>query len=345
MTMKNDTYEFVRNTGRDRYFAARDREIEMLQDSSGNIKKELADYIDHCPVCGSIDFDLFFKKQGFSFNCCSNEDCKHTFANPQIKEDALYEAYRGRGGESKTANDLWIEVLLSEENRKYDTGKFNLGLDEIEKNLDSLESKSLLDIGCSIGHFLLVARDRGWDTVGLELNEKAVDYARNVKNLDVRTQLLGDAGFSPNSFDAITMWGVIEHLKKPGDVINDCYKLLKPGGILLTFCPNALSLVCRVLREKAATFDGRNHPSYFSPRSIKYLMAKSGLTNVAMTFAQPDLDAVMNYIEGRDPYIKTNALATPLTKFVSGETKDKINEYILAFELGYKMMTVNKKIV
>jgi cyclopropane fatty-acyl-phospholipid synthase-like methyltransferase len=41
----------------------------------------------------------------------------------------------------------------------------------------------LLDIGCAMGHFLLAAREAGWQVVGVELSKRQADYARNVFNL------------------------------------------------------------------------------------------------------------------------------------------------------------------
>ncbi|SHK37299.1 Methyltransferase domain-containing protein [Desulfatibacillum alkenivorans DSM 16219] len=342
------TYDFVQQTGRDKYFAARDREIALLSDGAGGIKPEFAEPVEKCPVCGCGQSELWFKKQGFEFRRCKNTSvCGHIFGNPQINEDALNDCYRGagEGGECAevSANDLWIEVLLSQANASYDKGKYQRGIDAMQTALGTDKPGRVLDIGCSIGHFLALAKEAGWDAVGLELNEKAVAYATKELGLDVRPQLLDEAGFPPESFDVVTLWGVIEHLKRPVEVISQIAEILKPGGILLTFCPNGASMVCRVLREHAATFDGRNHPSYFTPQSIKYVMEQSGLENIAISFHQPDLDAVLNYLEGRDPYLRDEQEKGPLHAFFSGENRPKAEDFIRENGYGYKMMTLNRK--
>lgn len=347
---KLSTYDFVRETGRDRYFAARDREIAMLQNPAGGIRTEFAEAVTSCPVCGLKEFEFLFEKQGFQImRCAHTERCGHVFANPQISEEALMEAYRGHAGNGEerepSANDLWIEVLLSEANQQYDKTKYQRGLVAMEDALRTCTEglRKVLDIGCSVGHFLAACRDKGWKTIGLELNQKAIVHARDVLGLDVRAELLNEADLPDASFDAVTLWGVIEHLKCPVETLKEIVRVLKPGGALLTFCPNAASLVCRVLRAQAATFDGRNHPSYFTPRSIRLAMELAGLETVAVTFHQPDLDAVLNYLEGRDPYIRTSDKPTPLTDFFSGPMRDVAEEFILKHGFGYKMMTINRK--
>ena len=343
------TYDFVSATGRDVYYRAREREIAMLQDQNGGIEAEFAEPVSSCPVCGQTGFELLFMKQGFQIvRCPDTEGCGHVFANPQIKEEALMNAYRGQGGpdsDQTSANDLWIEVLLSEANQDYDRGKYLSGLNSLEEALPvSAAPRSVLDIGCSIGHFLKLAQEKGWQAIGLELNEKAVNHARNVLKLDVRTQLLDEAGFAPESFDAVTLWGVMEHLKRPLEVLNQVHRILKPGGVLLTFCPNAASLVCRVLKDRAATFDGRNHPSYFTPTSLRRLMTQARFETLKMTFHQADLDAVLNYVEGRDPYVRNTEAIGPFREFFSGLKKDEAERFILENGYGYKMMSLNRKV-
>jgi SAM-dependent methyltransferase len=342
-----NTYDFYINTKRDKFFEAHEAEIERLRGDDGNIKSEFAEPVEACPVCGGQKNKTVFHKQGFAFKqCTESSQCDHVYADPQINEDALAEAYRGGGLDAEmTASDIWMEVLLSQANQDYDRMKYARGVKAIESALGpgAPASKKLLDVGCSVGVFLDVARSMGWDTIGLELNQKAVGHACQTLGLDVRCQTLEQAGFPENHFDAVTLWGVIEHLKQPVGVLKEIHRVLKPGGVLLTFCPNAASLVCRMLREQAATFDGHDHPSNFTPTSIKLAMELSGFNNLAISFHQPDMDALINYTEGRDPYYKGAEVESPLKDYFQGEKRELAEAFLLKFGLGYKMMTVNIK--
>ena len=53
---------FDRDTGRDLYFEARERELEALAPTR---------HVD-CPVCGSAEYEALFVKQGFTFVRCAS---------------------------------------------------------------------------------------------------------------------------------------------------------------------------------------------------------------------------------------------------------------------------------
>src|SRR5207249_5661591 len=74
-------------TGRDRYFEARDAELAQLLDpETGRLAERLAQTID-CPLCGSATHTPLFEKQGFSFVRC--RECRLVFVNPQVREDVV----------------------------------------------------------------------------------------------------------------------------------------------------------------------------------------------------------------------------------------------------------------
>lgn len=335
---KKSTYDFYRNTKRDLFFKLHDEEISKLIDYEGNIKNEYSEPIPSCPICNEKRFEFQFKKQGFTFKKCIN--CNHIYVDPQINEKALTVSYTG-GKES--ASDVWMDVLLSSDNQHYDLKKYNVGLDLIKNFLSrNVRSPNILDIGCSIGLFLNEAKKRKWNCYGLELNTRAVDHAKNKFNLDVRRKLLTNSAFSDKFFDVITMWGVIEHLKDPVSVLKIVKKKLKKGGIFLTFCPNAMSLVCRVIQSKATCFDGHDHPQNFSPTSIKYLLNKIGFKNLFLKTYQPDLDPVLNHISGLHPYIKDNTDKKAIN--LLPKERSNIESFLSKNQLGYKMMTVSKNL-
>src|SRR5262249_44992987 len=73
----------------------------------------------------------------------------------------------------------------------------------------------LLEVGCAGGYFLQAARDRGWQPVGIEISEVAADYARQTLGLDVRTGTLETVSLEPESFDAVFLGDVLEHVPDP----------------------------------------------------------------------------------------------------------------------------------
>jgi SAM-dependent methyltransferase len=133
---------------------------------------------------------------------------------------------------------------------------------------------TLLDLGCWVGFLLAEARERGWETVGIEPSSFASEYARERLSLDVRSGDLFTAPLPEGHFDAVVMGDVLEHLTRTGDALDRVASLLAPGGVLVLLLPDAGSRVARLLgkrwwsvipthihyftRESAATMIGRH---------------------------------------------------------------------------------------
>lgn len=97
--------------------------------------------------------------------------------------------------------------------------------------------QQLLDVGCGNGAFLLRARSAGWDVMGVDLDPKAVESARQ-RGLDVRRGGAEALAYVNEKYDVITLAHVIEHVHDPNRLLRDCFRLLKPGGRLWIETPN-----------------------------------------------------------------------------------------------------------
>lgn len=95
----------------------------------------------------------------------------------------------------------------------------------------------LLDVGCGSGSFLRMAESIGWTSVGIDFDEEAVARGRSV-GLDASTRTLDELLEAQERFDAATMSHVIEHLPEPQKVLEQLYRLLRPGGFLFVSTPN-----------------------------------------------------------------------------------------------------------
>ncbi|MEA2469566.1 MAG: hypothetical protein QOE38_565 [Thermoleophilaceae bacterium] len=101
-------------------------------------------------------------------------------------------------------------------------------------------SGRLLDVGCGHGLLLDEARERGYETEGLELSEHAAAYAREKLRLTVHAKTLADLPPAPR-YNAIVLADVIEHLDDPVAAIDHCARLLEPGGVLCVVTPDPAS--------------------------------------------------------------------------------------------------------
>src|SRR5258708_2014995 len=97
-----------------------------------------------------------------------------------------------------------------------------------------------LDIGCSSGAWLEVAKRAGWQPIGVELGAATAEAARAM-GLAVHTGTLADHAdelLRSGPFDLVTFWDVLEHLRRPQNELNLARSLLSSRGVLAITCPN-----------------------------------------------------------------------------------------------------------
>ncbi len=136
----------------------------------------------------------------------------------------------------------------------------------------------VLDVGCSRGGFLAAGAKLGFHMEGVE-PAPGIAAAARAQGLNVHTGLLGDIGFAAASFDAVTLFEVIEHLKEPLALLRECRRVLKPGGLLVLSTGNTASWTVAAMQERWDYFhiarDG-GHISFYNPHSIALLASRSG---------------------------------------------------------------------
>lgn len=98
------------------------------------------------------------------------------------------------------------------------------------------ENGSLLDIGCFDGSFLNTLLGK-YDKYGIEIHSAAVESAK-INKVSVLCSDLNELQNINKKFDCITLIDVIEHVKNPGAVLNDCLAKLNTNGILIVTTGN-----------------------------------------------------------------------------------------------------------
>lgn len=137
----------------------------------------------------------------------------------------------------------------------------------------------LLDVGCSSGAFLTTACRLGFRAEGVEPSADAAQTARDA-GLTVYTGYLEQARFPDAAFDAVTLIEIVEHLRDARALLQECARILKPGGVMLVTTPNAHSWTARAMGARWAGFslnDMGGHISFFNPQSMRLLATRSGL--------------------------------------------------------------------
>jgi 2-polyprenyl-3-methyl-5-hydroxy-6-metoxy-1,4-benzoquinol methylase len=131
----------------------------------------------------------------------------------------------------------------------------------------------ILDIGAGTGDFLLECKNKNWDILGIEPNEKAkgiavgkgIKFGDNIEKLE------------SNSFDVITMWHVLEHVPDVEHQVAELKRLLKPSGTIVIAVPNFKSYDAKYYKEFWAAYDVPRHLWHFSKTAIEKLFDKQNM--------------------------------------------------------------------
>jgi SAM-dependent methyltransferase len=233
-----------------------------------------------CPTCGSVEARHELDKDHMRLVRCAV--CDLVYVTPTFDEAHYREVYA-----SKEYQDIVRDLgISSHEYRVQRFGAERVAL--MARHLD-VQSPRYLDVGCSTGFVVEAARGAGWEAIGLDLNPSAVEFGRS-RGLDLRTAALEDEPFEAASFDAVSLFDVLEHLHHPVGTLRAAVRLLRPGGIVFLYVPNYDS-ASRLLMGKDAHFIWpTHHLNYYTPETIRDLMTREGLETVYL--ATEGLDIV-----------------------------------------------------
>lgn len=118
---------------------------------------------------------------------------------------------------------------------------------QVDEVLASGNVQHLLDIGCGYGSFVLAARNRGIDAIGIDMAPFEIEFARarlrSERPLDnpdyVYIEGSGlDLPFQSKKFDVVTLWNILEHIPDERQLILEVSRVLRNGGRVYIVCPN-----------------------------------------------------------------------------------------------------------
>jgi SAM-dependent methyltransferase len=103
--------------------------------------------------------------------------------------------------------------------------------DQVLKN--RVKTSPILDFGAGIGSFSEMVRDRGVEVDCLEIDGNQCDILRK-KGFRVFTST---ESIADESYDYIFSLNVFEHIQDDVTALNECARILRPGGVLYIYVP------------------------------------------------------------------------------------------------------------
>lgn len=159
-----------------------------------------------------------------------------------------------------------------------------------------LDTKAVLDVGCSHGEFLA---HFGPGSVGITVIEDEVAYGSQ-KGLDVRFGNVEDPAFElDRKFDVVFANNIFEHLYAPHTFLRTIGRHLSPGGTLILGVPCIPKLVWLSRFRKFRGAFATAHINFFTRDTLYHTMVHGGWKIEAMRgfrFSNPLVDHLLDPI-------------------------------------------------
>src|SRR5262245_54836341 len=206
-----------------------------------------------CPTCGGVarlrfrtaDYNRQVSREAFRYYLCPN--CGFLFLQnvPQDLGNYYRSSYYGvlpRSGDELVQQAAVWDLYKLEMLRKYvPTGR-------------------ILDVGAGPGRFVSLARQAGYMADAVEMDSACRELITTcIPDALAFERLESVPPGRKETYDAVTMWHVLEHLENPWAMVDAAIHCLKPGGLLAIAMPNPESFQFRVFGKYWAHLDAPRH--------------------------------------------------------------------------------------
>jgi len=229
-----------------------------------------------CPVCDNKTFspfltctDFFVSGEEFKIKQCNS--CSFKITEDIEDEEKIGPYYQSENYISHSNTSKGVINSIYHSVRKYMLGRKR----RLVEKATGIRKGDILDIGTGTGFFLNEMQEYGWQVTGTEKSSDARDFAKKEFNLD---NLPSEKLFTlkDKSYDAITLWHVMEHIHRLNENMEIFNRLLKPDGKLIIAVPNHESSDAKHYKEFWAAYDVPRHIWHFAPKQMKQLGEKYG---------------------------------------------------------------------
>ncbi len=275
-----------------------------------------------CVFCGSKHFLTLFHQKSYRWERC--QSCGLLQKRPRPTLEAISRFYT----EGKAVPFFEKNVLRADQKIRQEKilGPYleRLSLLVSQNNIDR---GSLLDIGCSSGHFLSMVREKGLFShyAGVEANQPSAREARKL-GFKIYEGLFEHAELPEESYDVIVCFSMIQFVHEPVKFLKKCKGILRPGGFVIFTSPNGWAPDILLLQTSSPVL-----PEHMlqlpDPKSFTKICFRIGFSNVRVeAIGQLDVQLVQETWQEYPP-----DLSDPRTEFL----------YRLFVDLGSEDLTLD----
>jgi len=225
-----------------------------------------------CAICGGESPRTKHRNQGVAILECRS--CGVAFWTPpeEFRAEAVYDgAYFGDATAEHGYDDYRsLEPVLRKNFAR-----------RIQRIPRPAAGARLLDIGAAYGFAVSEAQRLGWHASGIEVSSSAAAAAEESAPGSIVVANALCAPFASASFDAITLWDVIEHLAEPHAAVAEVARLLRPGGRLVLTTGDVGSAVARISGSRWHLYTIPEHLFFHTRRSLRVLLEAHGFRIVS----------------------------------------------------------------
>ena len=115
--------------------------------------------------------------------------------------------------------------------------------------LPYIKGKKVLDLGCGLAYGTALMAGHAAEITGVDYDASTVDSNKsrynNIFNLKFIQGAVPPLPFADNSFEVITLFQFIEHVRERKKLLEECKRVLMKDGMIVITTPNALKSFAR----------------------------------------------------------------------------------------------------
>lgn len=217
--------------------------------------------------------DVAITDNGFTGRRCP--ECATIYVSPRPDRAAIFDLYHHDNAWLPAAYHLGFNPVAELSARRHVAAIF----DRSPFKLAGARRQSLLEIGCGAGYVLRIAKSRGVDAYGVELNPYQAEYVDQGLGIPCETMPFTAASFGEKRFDVIFHCDVLSHFPDPIRDLSAMREKLSSRGYLVFETGNAADIDPRYYKFIPA-WQYPDHLFFFGESSLRELLKRAGYSEV-----------------------------------------------------------------